>query len=231
MQQSTQPPSPSQHGTLFNHDPWAAKYDDDVRNETDPIRTGYAAVLDWVVEQAQIGATDIVVDLGMGTGNTAQRIVTAREVIGVDLSGNMLALAQPKLTHLPKVTFVQADLLAFFQQPDVHFDALISTYAIHHLTDAEKAQLFHHIGRTIAPGRRAVFGDLMFANVATRDQLTEHYRAQGDQAMVETFAEEFFWLVEEDCTQLQQAGFAIVDVKQFSQLSWGICVEKSESMK
>ncbi len=219
-------PIQSQHVDFFNHDPWAAGYDENVRNETDPIRTGYTAVLDWVVEQAQIGAADIVVDLGMGTGNTAQRIAAAKKIIGVDISANMLALAKPKLMHLSNLTFVQADLLAFFNQIDLRFDALVSTYAIHHLTADEKGLLFQQIARNLAPGRRAAFGDLMFANATARDQLTQEYAARGDHAMVTTFSEEFFWLVDDACTQLQQAGFALIDVKQFSQLSWGICAEK-----
>ncbi|MEZ4727294.1 MAG: class I SAM-dependent methyltransferase [Caldilineaceae bacterium] len=216
----------SQHVDFFNHDPWASDYDEDVRNEADPIRAGYEAVLDWVVAQAQIRPADVVVDLGMGTGNTAQRIVAAQEVIGIDISSNMLALAHPKLTHLPKVTFVQADLLAFFDRPDLHFDALVSTYAIHHLTEDEKTLLFHQIAQSLTPGRRAVFGDLMFADPAARDQLTQHYTTLGNTNMVETFAEEFFWLVDTACATLQAAGFALIAVKQFSQLSWGICVEK-----
>lgn len=216
----------SQHVDFFNHDPWAAGYDEDVRNEADPIRAGYGAVLDWVVARAQIRPADVVVDLGMGTGNTAQRITAAQEVIGVDISANMLALAKPKVAHLPKVTFVQADLLAFFNQSGLRFDALVSTYAIHHLTEEEKALLFQQIARALLPGRRAVFGDLMFADAAAREQLTQHYAALGNTDMVDTFAEEFFWLVDRACAALQAAGFALIAVKQFSQLSWGICVEK-----
>lgn len=218
----------SQHVDAFNHDPWSARYDADVRNETHPIRTGYGAVLDWVVAQAQIRPDDVVVDLGMGTGNTAQRIVAAKTVIGVDISIHMMALAKPKLNHLPNVTYVQADLLQFFNEAERRFDALVSTYAIHHLTADEKALLFRQIAQGLTPGRRAVFGDLMFADAAVREQLTQHYAALGDTEMVETFAEEFFWLVDQACAALQAAGFALIATKQFSQLSWGICVEKKK---
>lgn len=215
----------SKHVDFFNHDPWAAGYDANVRNEADPIRTGYAAVLDWTVANACIGPTDVVVDLGMGTGNTARRIGAAKEVIGVDISTNMLALAKAKLVHLP-VRFVQADLLAFFNEPDLHYDALISTYAIHHLTETEKRTLFAQIWRTLHPGRRAVFGDLMFANHMARAQLQEYYTSRGDTEIVETFAEEFFWFVDSATAALQDIGFTLIEVQQFSTLSWGICVEK-----
>ncbi len=215
----------SQHVDFFNHDPWAAGYDEHVRNEADPIRTGYEAVLDWTVTNAQIGPAAVVVDLGMGTGNTAQRIVAAKEVIGVDISTNMLALAKAKLAHLP-VRFVQADLLAFFNESDLHYDALVSTYAVHHLTEAEKTTLFAQIWRTLRPGGRAVFGDLMFANQLACAQLQAYYSSRGDTEMVETFAEEFFWFVDSATAVLQDIGFTLIEVQQFSTLSWGICVEK-----
>jgi putative AdoMet-dependent methyltransferase len=221
----TDPILQSTHVDTFNHDPWAADYDADVRNEHDPIRAGYSAVLDWVVTSAQIQATDTVVDLGMGTGNTAQRITQAKEVIGVDISAKMMALAQPKVAHLPTVRFVNADLLGFFSQPR-HFDVLVSTYAIHHLTEPEKVQLFNAIYRALARGGRAVFGDLMFADRSAEALLRQQYHDRHDSDMIETFDEEFFWHVDHATAALQQVGFTLRAVKQFSELSWGIATEK-----
>lgn len=215
----------SQHVAEFNHDPWAAEYDEDVRNENDPIRTGYAEALAWTVARAEIEPQHVVVDLGVGSGNTSALIPAARQVIGVDISGAMMALARPKLAHLADVRFVQADLLEFFDQPHP-FDRLISTYALHHLTEPEKTQLFRFIWRDLTPGGRAVFGDLMFANAAARAELETLYRTAGDTGMIETFAEEFFWLVDSACASLFETGFDVVEVKRFSQLSWGICVVK-----
>ncbi|HRW05267.1 MAG TPA: class I SAM-dependent methyltransferase [Caldilineaceae bacterium] len=221
----TEPILQSTHVDVFNHDPWAENYDVDVRNETDPIRAGYSAVLDWVVAEARIDANTTVVDLGMGTGNTAQRVRQAQELIGVDISTKMMVQAAPKLSHLPNVRYVTADLLSFFHEPR-HFDALISTYAIHHLTESEKEQLFAAIHRSLPPGRRAVFGDLMFADRNAEATLRAEYQALGNSEMVETFDEEFFWYVDHATRALQAVGFKLIATKQFSQLSWGIAVEK-----
>lgn len=215
----------SQHVAEFNHDPWAAGYDENVRNEADPVRTGYAEVLAWTVARAEIEPQHVVIDLGVGSGNTSALIPVARQVIGVDISEAMMALARPKLAHLPDVRFVQADLLEFFDQPHT-FDRLISTYALHHLTEPEKGQLFRLVWRDLMPGGRAVFGDLMFADAAARAEIEALYRAAGDTDMVETFAEEFFWLVDSACASLIEAGFDVMEIKRFSQLSWGICAVK-----
>jgi putative AdoMet-dependent methyltransferase len=217
----------SQHVAEFNHDPWAAGYDVNVRNEDDPIRTGYAGVLAWTVARAEIEPQHVVVDLGVGSGNTSALIPAARQLIGVDISAKMMALAQPKLAYLADVRFVQSDLLEFFEQPR-RFDRLISTYALHHLTEPEKEQLFQLVWRDLLPGGRTVFGDLMFADAAARAAIEAHYRAAGDAAMVETFAEEFFWLVDSAYASLIETGFDVVEVKRFSQLSWGICAVKPD---
>lgn len=209
----------------FNHDPWADDYDEDVRNEEDPIRTGYSAVLDWVVAQTQINPSDIVVDLGMGTGNTSERIAHAKELIGVDISKKMMAQAVPKVAHLPRIRYVEADLLGFFSEQQA-FDALVSTYAIHHLTEPEKAQLFTAIHRALTPGRRAVFGDLMFADTNAKADLRRKYQAMDHAEVLESFDEEFFWYIDHATEALQTSGFSLLETKQFSDLSWGIAVEK-----
>src|SRR5262245_65612643 len=86
----------SRHADTFNHDHWAAGYDADVIDETNPIRAGYQATLDWVVERASVGPDEAVVDLGTGTGNLARLLPRCRRLAGVDVSGEMLALARPK---------------------------------------------------------------------------------------------------------------------------------------
>lgn len=67
------------------------------------------------------------------------------------------------------------------------FDAVLSTYAVHHLTGAEKVLLFQLIWERLWPGGRAVFGDLMFADEAERALLDRKYEQLGDQETLEGF--------------------------------------------
>ena len=76
----------SANADIFNHDTDAAEYDDDVRNEANPIRAGYRKVLASVVEQAQITSTSRVLELGSGTGNLSALIANCRELVSVDVS-------------------------------------------------------------------------------------------------------------------------------------------------
>jgi putative AdoMet-dependent methyltransferase len=213
----------SRHVDEFNHDEEATGYDADVLDETDPIREGYAEALQWTVERSEISQASIVVDLGSGTGNTSALIPAARHVICVDISTKMMELAGPKLRHLPSVEFVQADLLEFFDQPR-EFDRLISTYAVHHLTEDEKGVLLQSIASSLAPGGIAVFGDLMFADQAEADAIAAKYAERPE--VFESFEEEYYWYLDRTAAMAEAAGCAITEARRFSDLSWGIRLER-----
>lgn len=210
----------------FNHDPWADDYDADVQNEQTPVRAAYSALLDWTVAAANVRPSSVVVDLGSGTGNTALRIGPAAAIYCVDISTRMAEIAQTKLAARPEVTFVQADLLGFFAEQPPAFDVLVSTYAVHHLTDSEKGELLHSIAAALRPGGRAVFGDLMVENAAEHARLVELYRQLGDADTVEGLMDEFYWRIDLTLPQAATAGLEVVELRRFSELSWGLCVRR-----
>ena len=209
----------SQHVDEFDHTGYAADYDADVIDESNPIRTGYAELLRWTVERAEISADRVVVDLGTGTGNTAALIPAARRIVCVDVSGTMMERARPKLSHLADVEYVEADLLEFFDTPR-SFDRLVSTYAIHHLTEGEKGVLLERIASSLPPDGVVVIGDLMFEDGVAATALAEKYASLPD--VIESFEEEFFWLLEAADAVARSVGLTISETRRFSDLSWGI---------
>src|SRR5436189_3711957 len=74
-------------------------------------------------------------DLGCGAGQLAHHLATsgAAEVIGVDVSERMLALARAEFAH-PRVTYHRAAMeeLAF---PPARFDLVISAPALHYVAE------------------------------------------------------------------------------------------------
>ena len=104
----------SANADIFYHDNDAAGYDNDVRNEADPIRTGYRDVLRWVVQQAQIGPASRVLELGSGTGNLSALIASCGELVSVDVSENTETIAKRKMGHLANRRFIKADILEVF---------------------------------------------------------------------------------------------------------------------
>jgi ubiquinone/menaquinone biosynthesis C-methylase UbiE len=210
----------SLHVDRFNHDTEVAGYDADVADESNPIRDGYAATLDWVIARAAVGRDDVVVDLGTGTGNLAARLDPVARLVCVDVSTGMLAVARQKLP--PATEYVEADLLEFADHA-VGCDAVISTYAVHHLVAEEKATLLEALFRSLRPGGRLAIGDLMIASSGLVDE-TRARLAHPD--VDEMFADEFPWFVDDARRDLERIGFVDVRAEQTGVLSWGLAATR-----
>jgi SAM-dependent methyltransferase len=211
----------SRHGDHFNHDSEVHGYDDHVTDESNPVRNGYEATLDWVIEHAAAGTDDVVVDLGTGTGNLAVKLGECARLVCVDVSTGMLAVARTKLPA--NTEYVEADILEFFDHAPA-CDVVMSTYAIHHLIAEEKMVLLEAISPRLRSGGRISIGDLMVADVATGAEL----RAQLAHPEVdEMFDDEFPGFVDEVVSELERVGFVDVCAEQTGVLSWGIAASKA----
>jgi putative AdoMet-dependent methyltransferase len=216
---------PSTHGQIFNHDEEANGYDDDVRNERDPIRVAYQDLLAWVIKEARIDSSSRVLELGSGTGNLSCLIPQCNELVCVDLSEQMETIAHSKLGHIRNRRFIKADILDVFDLERAPFDSVISTYAVHHLTENEKRLLFSKVFTSLVPGGRAVFGDLMLQNQEVKLSKIQEYRSQSDTRTAQAIEEEFFWSIDATKADLIVLGFQ-VEIKRFSDLSWGVVARK-----
>ena len=212
----------SQYGDHFNHDEDAPTYDAEVADERDPIRTGYRAALRWVGECTR-GCLRVL-DLGAGTGNTITELPPCADVVAVDVSSEMLALARKKLQRR-QVSFLQKDLLEYVEEagPPV-FDAIVSSYAIHHLTQAEKEYLFRKSTDLLIPTGRMVLVDLMYQDQAHKDELLQGYRDSWPD-VAEGLAKEFFWDISKSLPSVRSAGYEVT-LKRFSDLSWGVLAQR-----
>ena len=210
----------SQHVDRFNHDSEVEGYDADVTYESNPVRNGYAATLDWVIARAAITRDDVVVDLGTGTGNLAVRVGPRRRLVCVDVSRLMLDVARRKL---PATTeYVESDLLEFVDRAP-ECDVVISTYAIHHLVADEKVALLEGLFAHLRSGGRIAIGDLMVADAGVVAELRGRL-AHPD--VDELFADEFPWFVDDALRHLEQIGFVAVQAEPTGALSWGLAATK-----
>jgi putative AdoMet-dependent methyltransferase len=216
---------PSAHGQLFNHNDEANGYDNDVQNEKDPIRAAYPDVLGWVIREARINSSSRVLELGSGTGNLSCLIHQCGELVCVDLSEQMEVIARSKLGHISNRRFINADILDVFDYERAPFDSVISTYAVHHLTDDEKRLLFSKVFTSLVPGGRAVFGDLMLRNQEEKPSKIQDYLTKGDAKTAQAIEEEFFWSIDAAKTDLIELGFQVA-TKRFSDLSWGVVARR-----
>ena len=91
-----------------------------------------------------------VLDLGCGAGQLARHLATtgAAEVVGVDVSERMLALARGEWAH-PRVTYRHAAIEDVTFPPE-RFDLIVSSLVLHYVDDY--AGLVRRIAGWLAPG-------------------------------------------------------------------------------
>jgi SAM-dependent methyltransferase len=96
-----------------------------------------------------------VLDLGCGAGQLARHLAEAgaAEVLGIDVSERMLALARAEWAH-PRVTYRREAIedLAF---PPARFDLVVSSLVLHYVDDY--AGLVSRIAQWLAPGGVLVY--------------------------------------------------------------------------
>src|ERR1700721_1259610 len=142
------------------------KWDKRVGQWHDHVISGalFGKVLDRILDLSRPQPSDVCVDLGAGTGfvTTALAPLVA-SVLAVDISPAMTdALAERAAdAGLANVATEVADLKDF-RLPPSHADLIVSSYALHHLADADKRALTARAVLGLRPGGRLVIADMMF---------------------------------------------------------------------
>lgn len=150
-----------EHATRF--DEHAVEYDDGATPE-------YRSCVGLVLELADVGPDDVVLDIGTGTGALALALAPdAEAVVGRDISEGMMDQARRKADEkgIENVSFDEGR----FRAPhvdDVHVDVVVSNFAMHHLSDEEKRDAIEKIA-TLEP-RQFVLGDVMFFGYPDPDE-------------------------------------------------------------
>lgn len=210
----------SRYADTFHHNDNALAYDQQVLNESDPVRAGYADTLRWVAAQSPNTPTDLpLLELGCGTGNLTQHLTGP--VQAVDISDRMIALARNKTAGRQDIEFILDDLLDFSGRFGTPIRGMVSTYALHHLTDDEKSLLLNTLAPRLVPGGAIVIGDLMFSDASERARMISDFQAADLGHLIESIEEEFYWDGDQARSWLEDLGMA-VKARRFSRLSWGL---------
>jgi len=159
-------------------DLWSKSYDIDVgisdENNEYPF-AGYKKVLGDVYNRVMQKCPAKVLDIGIGTGTLSRKLYEqGNDITGIDFSEEMLNAAGK---HMPSAKLIQWDFTKGLPQDIGKFDFIISTYAIHHLTDVEKAEFIPLLLGQLNDGGRIIIGDVGFEN---RELLDECREASGD---------------------------------------------------
>jgi len=130
------------------------------RADAIPHRTeGEATLLELVPRDVQR-----MLDLGTGDGRLLALLKIDRaqaQALALDFSPTMLQAARQRFANDPTITIVEHNM--DLPLPDLgRFDAIVSSFAIHHCTHARKRALYSAIFGALAPG--GVFCNLEHVN-------------------------------------------------------------------
>lgn len=113
------------------------------------------------IELAKLESEENLLDFGCGTG-TLLKLLTEKhpdtECTGIDNDPRMLKVAKEKLRGILNVNLVE-----YLGHPmpftDNSFNAVVSTWVFHHLTDKQKTQAFAEIYRVLQPNGKLIIAD------------------------------------------------------------------------
>lgn len=184
-------------------DLWADGYDRSVGLSDDdgtyPF-AGYRAVLSGIYGRILAGGARSVLDIGFGTGTlTAKLYERGLRVYGQDFSARMIELAQAKM---PDAVLVQGDFAQGLAEPvkNCTYDAIIATYSLHHLDDAQKVQFLRSLLPLVNDGGCILIGDVAFRDRSALESCRVSCGDSWDD-------EEFYFVYDELREQLPEMTF------------------------
>lgn len=178
-------------------DLWADGYDRSVQVSDEQSSypfAGYKRILGTIYTALREMDARCVLDIGFGTGILTGRLYRdGCRITGIDFSERMIQIAREKM---PDAVLIQHDFstgLPLRLQGEI-FDAIICTYAIHHLPDPQKAPFLAQLQEHLAPGGRIYLGDVAFPS---RNDLNACRKTSGSE-----WDDEEFYLVADEILPL-----------------------------
>jgi len=145
-------------------DKWSGEYDETIKNSKGYPFEGYYDVLGYI--QGKVNAKKDqpvkVMDIGIGTGSLSLELYKqGAEIVGVDFSEEMLKQARKKM---PEARFYQQDLTRGMPETlkGERFDYIISSYALHHLRNSQKLNLFQELMGFLRDNGEILIADVAF---------------------------------------------------------------------
>lgn len=149
----------------------------------------YDQLQDAVAAAAAGSPAERILDLGTGTGVTAQRVLDVHPeatLVGVDESEAMLAHARRTLPPSAELRVSRLE----DPLPEGPFDLVVSALAVHHLDGPGKAELFRRVAGALKPAGRFVMADV----VVPDDPTDAVIPLEPGQDLPSTVPEQLQWL-------------------------------------
>lgn len=147
-------------------DDWALKYDKQMKNSRGYPFEGYYNVLSYIRNLINLNSSQTkILDVGIGTGELSKILYNDGALIyGLDFSEKMIEVARNKM---PNGIFIKCNFKSGIpvQIKTVKFNYIISSYALHHISDKEKINLISELLKSLALNGKIIIADIAFQNI------------------------------------------------------------------
>lgn len=172
-----------------------------------------------VAAVANITSGDKILDLGCGTGELlfklAQKFPSARELIGIDISEEMLKQAKIKLDSFKSVSLQLGDIEQI-SYPNEYFDLIVSIGVMHYVRSPE--MMIKEALRVLKTGGRFLLVDMAQESLTTK--ISSALRKMTDPGAVQ------FYSLRSISELLLSKGFKIISSEIFRAGIFGLyCIE------
>lgn len=175
-----------------------------------------------------------ILDLGCGTGNltaAALHYFPKAEVHALDLSAEILDECRQRFAGYTNVHYHQQDFSQLQFEPE-SFNLVISSIAIHHVPDTEKASLYRQVYTLLKPGGIFTFAD---QTRGATDEIYQKHIARWKQEALQLGSTETdwqLWMAHQDAhdyhtpvlwhlKELEAAGFKNIEVV-WKNIMWAV---------
>lgn len=172
---------------------WADHYDETVQlseeNNQYPF-AGYKKILNTIFNEVMLKENSEVLDIGFGTAVlTSKLYANGHQIDGIDFSAKMIAIAQ---ATMPNANLIEWDITQGLPSEllDKQYDSIISTYALHHLTDEAKIDFIDNLIPLLKKDGKIFIGDVSFETREKLNQCREESSGYWDE-------DEFYFVYDE----------------------------------
>ncbi|KXG77777.1 class I SAM-dependent methyltransferase [Thermotalea metallivorans] len=205
-------------------DAWAASYDAtvyDADHEYAEVFEGYNAILENICEKISEKSGGVVLEIGIGTGNLTKLLYEKGfHVIGIEPSKEMRKIAQSKL---PDVPIMDGHFLSI--PVSVHMDAVVTSYAFHHLPLDEKKKALVYLDGLLKDGGKIIIADTMFESEEYKKSLLDRVKSSGAFNLLKDLNTEYYEYVEDICQLFRELNYQL-EAEKMNQYVWMISASK-----
>ena len=200
-------------------DDWADKYDETVYmkdGQYEEVFKNYTEILNETVKHIAKYQGATVLDIGAGTGNlTTVAAKAGYNTIGIEPNSKMRDIATEKY---PSISFLPGTFLSL-PIDDNSVDAIINSYAFHHLTDSEKKDSIKILKSKLRNNGTIIITDTMYDSIESKEFIIKDAYNKNFVALAHDLETEFY-TTHEILTEIFESEGFTVSYQQMNKFVW-----------